>query len=63
MDQFLKTTKQFFESDKKKNSKPFEMDMDKKRILMVKKTFLPFWMRKFPKDTEVLDRKNIQNLR
>lgn len=59
MDQFLKTSKQFFESDKKKNSKPFEMNMNKKRILRVKKTFLPFWMRKFPKDTEGLDRKNI----
>ncbi len=58
MDRFLETNKQFFEPDKD-NGSP-ESDIQKKRILRVKKVFLPFWMRKYPEDAEGLDRKTIR---
>jgi len=58
MDQFLKTNKQLFESDQEVSS--VVSDMRKKRILRVKKNFLPFWMRKFPKDAEGMERKTVR---
>ncbi|KPL04597.1 MAG: hypothetical protein AMJ90_00030 [candidate division Zixibacteria bacterium SM23_73_2] len=57
MDQFLKTNQKFFESDKKKSGKSWERDFQKKRILRVKKSFLPFWMRRFPENLEGIEGK------